>query len=197
MEQHGWLLAPRGPGPQGGQAGGGAGWGPSGALGQWPLGAAVLSTGSLQAASPKALQPPSPHFAALHRLQLCVHGVIRAVWQEERMCGASVIQSVLLAGNMFTTFPLLQRCPLQLAHRRLIRNCLGCLAGTMESMPLKWGWIGCQSSQEGHLMNRAWPLISPRSPGWREPPGWQKPWLRSLLNQGVVGVTATTERGQG
>lgn len=112
-------------------------------MGQWPLGAAVHSTGSLQAASPKALQPPSPHFAALHRLQLCVHGVIRAVWQEERMCGASVIQSVLLAGNMFTTFPLLQRCPLQLAHRRLIRNCLGCLAGTMESMPLKWGWIGC------------------------------------------------------
>lgn len=53
------------------------------------------------------LQPPNPYFAALHRSQLCMHGVIRAVWQEDRMCGASVIQSVVLAGNMFTTFPLL------------------------------------------------------------------------------------------
>lgn len=143
---------------------------------------------------------PQPYGTPLHHLCAACSGrsfaygwVIRAVWWEQRMCRALVIQSVVLAENMFTTFPLLQHCPFQPAHPRLIHNCLGCLAGTMESMPLKWGWIGCQGSQEGHLMNRAQPLISLRSPGWREPPGWQKPWLKRRLNQGLACVTGTQE----
>lgn len=151
------------------------------------------------AAAPQPSGTPLHHLCAACSGRSFAYGwVIRAVWWEQRMCRALVIQSVVLAENMFTTFPLLQHCPFQPAHRRLIHNCLGCLAGTMESMPLKWGWIGCQGSQEGHLMNRAQPLISLRSPGWREPPGWQKPWLKRRLNQGLACVTGAAggKRGQ-
>lgn len=147
-----------------------------------------------RAAAPQPCGTPLHHLCAACSGRSFAYGwVIRAVWWEQRMCRALVIQSVVLAENMFTTFPLLQHCPFQPAHPRLIHNCLGCLAGTMESMPLKWGWIGCQGSQEGHLMNRAQPLISLRSPGWREPPGWQKPWLKRRLNQGLACVTGTQE----
>lgn len=176
--------------------------GPGGAQ-RWPLclqtpGEEVLvllpAPAGGRAAAPQPCGTPLHHLCSACSGRSFAYGwVIRAVWWEQRMCRALVIQSVVLAENMFTTFPLLQHCPFQPAHPRLIHNCLGCLAGTMESMPLKWGWIGCQGSQEGHLMNRAQPLISLRSPGWREPPGWQKPWLKRRLNQGLACVTGTQE----
>lgn len=61
------------------------------------------------------------------------------------MCRALVIQSAVLAEKMFTTFPLLQRCPFQPAHRWHLRNCLGWLErgraiGTeMDQLPVLTG----------------------------------------------------------
>lgn len=62
------------------------------------------------------LWAPSHHPGAAGSSRSFASGWLLAVQREPGMCRALVIQSVVLAENMFTTFPLLQHCPFQPAH---------------------------------------------------------------------------------
>lgn len=94
-----------------------------------------------------------------------VPGWLLAVQRAPGVCRASVIQSAVLAENMFATFLLLRCCPFQPACWRRLHNCLGWLAGRKGSVPMEWGWISCRHSREGPRMGRA--IIAPETP-WLE-----------------------------
>jgi len=72
----------------------------------------LLPRGAGCSPAPRSLAPITPPWHCRQRPQLCVAWSL-AVCREPGGCRAFVIQSVVLAEKMFTTFPLLRRCPFQ------------------------------------------------------------------------------------